>query len=63
MNRTKKERRRDFIDGIITGLLVLAVMGCVALLLCGMAGEAMEHPAEQPITYEEHMERFGGVSE
>lgn len=41
---------------------LIAVCLLVITLFCCMACKVWcEHPAEQPITYEQYMERFGGV--
>lgn len=62
MSKTRNERRRDTIENIFTGFCVVALCLLVVTLLCGMACKAWcEHPAEQPITYEEHIARFGGA--
>lgn len=56
--KTRNEHRRDLLDIVIGGLVAVGVMFIVTMLLCGMAVEAWNHPAEQPITYAEHIARF-----
>ena len=64
MSKTRNERKQAIIDRIIAVLAVFAVFAGIILFLCGMACKVwVYHPAEQPITYEQHMARFGGVSE
>lgn len=62
MSKTRNERKREQMESLFAGLCVVAVFLLVITLLCGMAVRAMECPAEQPITYEQYMERFGGVN-
>lgn len=63
MSKTRNERRRERTESLFYGAALIAVCLLVITLLCGMACKAWcEHPAEQPISYEEYMERFGGVS-
>lgn len=62
MSKTRNERRREQRETIFTVFCVVAVFLLVITLLCGMVVKALECPAEQPITYEQHMERFGGVN-
>jgi hypothetical protein len=62
MSKTRNQRKQEIIDRIVAGLFVGLFMAAVAMLLCGMCCVAWNHPAEEPITYEEHMERFGGIN-
>lgn len=63
MSKTRNERKREQMENLFAGLCVVVVFLLVITLLCGMACKAWcEHPAEQPITYEQYMERFGGVN-
>ena len=62
MRKTRNERKRDLIYQIVASLILLAVCFLLMTLLCGMACKAwVECPAEQPITYAEHIARFGGA--
>jgi hypothetical protein len=59
MSKTRYERRRDRFKNIMASCIALVVFFLVTLLLLGMACQAWcEHPAEQPISYEQHIARF-----
>ena len=63
MSKTRYERKREKRENFISGLVVAVVFFLITLFLCGMACKTWcEHPAEQPISYEEYMERFGGAN-
>ncbi len=58
MGKTRNQRKREVLEHIIASVVVMAVMLGISLLLFVMVGKALEHPAEQPITYEQHMASF-----
>ena len=57
-NRTRNQRKQDIIESIITYLIVGVILFSSCAILCGMAVKALNHPAEQPITYEQHIARY-----
>lgn len=62
MRKTRNERKRDLIERLAASFILLVVCFLIVTLLCGMACKVWaKHPAEQPISYEEYMERFGGA--
>ena len=62
MSKTRNQRKRERLGDIINGIVAFAVFFIVTLFLLGMACKAwVECPAEQPITYAEHIARFGGA--
>lgn len=61
MKKTREQRKRilrDVVDGILIMLAALAVMAVLCGFVGGMVCDALAHPAEQPITYAEHIARF-----
>ena len=63
MSKTRNERKRDFFENICFGIVLLGLCFAITMWLTLIACEALEHPAEQPITYAEHIARFGGESD
>lgn len=61
MSRTRNQRKREIIEHICFSLVFLVLCFALALWLTLTACKAWNHPAEQPITYSEHIERFGGA--
>lgn len=63
MSKTRNQRKRDIFEHICVSLVFLGLCFALAVWLTLMGCKALEHPAEQPITYEEHIGRFqsGGV--
>lgn len=55
-NQRKRELRRLICMAAAIGMLYASVM-------CMMVKAWFEHPAEQPVTYAEHMESIGGDSD
>ena len=54
---TRNERRREQIEGIITGVVLFVFCCIVCLLLSGMFCKTWaEHPAEQPVNGREYIE-------
>ena len=63
MKKTRNQRKRELMEQILASAILLAVCILVMTLRCGMACKAfVECPAEQPVSYAEHMERFGGAN-
>lgn len=62
MSKTRNQRKRDVLEHLIASVAAMAILAVACVLLCGMMCQALEHPAEQPITYEQHIQR-GGVSD
>lgn len=61
MNKTRNRRRRELLENIVSGLIVFVVVFVATFLLCGMAFQIWAtHPAEQPITYEQHIANMNG---
>ena len=61
MSKTRKQRKRERLEHLAASLVVVALFFGACLLLCGMACHTWAtHPAEQPITYQEHLAQFGG---
>jgi hypothetical protein len=59
--RTRNERRRDFIESIIFSVILVVIGFALTATMCLMMCKAWAtHPAEQPITYAQHMEAIGG---
>lgn len=58
--RTRNQRKQDIIDRLIAFVIVGVILFSSCAILCGMAVKALNHPAEQPITYEQHISRYGG---
>ena len=58
-SRTRNQRKREFIRTLCMSIaaLLLSVM-----VLTMMVKAFVEHPAEQPISYAEHMAAIGGDS-
>ena len=55
--RTRNQRKRDFIrDAVLVAVMVVLWLAVGAFSLKTWA----EHPAEQPISYAEHMESIRG---
>lgn len=50
MSKTRNQRKRESLEGICGGIIVVSLFFCVCLLLCGFAFKTWAtHPAEQPI--------------
>ena len=60
MSKTRNQRKQDIIDRLIAFLIVGVILFSTCTILCGMAVKALNHPAEQPITYEQHISRYMG---
>lgn len=58
MSKTRNQRKQDVLERIFAFLIVGVICISVCALLCGMVCKALEHPAEQPITYEQHISRY-----
>ena len=55
--KTRNERRREQIEGIITGIVLFVFCCAVCLFLSGMFCKTwVEHPAEQPVNGSEYIE-------
>lgn len=57
-SRTRSQRKRERIR---TACMAFALM-MLWMMVFMMMGKALDHPAEQPVTYAEYMETFGGDS-
>lgn len=57
-HRTRNQRKRDMIRSFCMGFVCVLLW----LMLCTVIVRAWGHPAEQPISYAEHMEAIGGDS-
>lgn len=58
--RTRNQRKQDIIESIIAYLIVGVILFGSCVILCGMGVKSLNHPAEQPITYEQHIARYMG---
>ena len=56
MEKARRRRRRERMFTLVMGLILAALW----MVFCFMMMDAwMNHPAEQPITYEQYMEQIG----
>lgn len=60
MSKTREQRKREVVEHLIASVVAMAILAGACVLLCGMVCEGLNHPAEQPITYQEHLARIGG---
>lgn len=47
--KTRNQRRRELLEKLTASAILLAVCFLLMTVLCGMAVEAWNHPAEQPV--------------
>lgn len=58
--KTRNQRKRDIFGNISLALVLFGLCAAIVMWMTVMTCKALNHPAEQPITYAEHIARFGG---